>query len=335
MLSKYTNRRIALSPFAPIIAALIVVFPFDAFAQPVLSFEAENASQTSGSGWSTESELAGFNGSGYIVWRGSNDFRVTDDQPPAGIQGYDFEITEAGTYEFVARVQARVGNGSAPNDQDNDAWVMFTSGSATSDVAGDSAKWTKFFISGANEVWGNYSRGEQFDPDLRTDIKRDLPVGTHRVLIGGRSTRFAIDSVELELVQSLNPDTPIVGAPIVEPPEEPVTPVMPPEEPVTPVVTPPEEPITPVVVTPPEEPVTHPSCDTPIQEPEPPVASCSACTAEGATLRIARRNYANACPTIPREDCDPLSDGTWICSSEDIDSSITLDPMEPDDGNGP
>ena len=104
------------------------------------------------------------------MWRGSDDFRVTDAQPPVGIKAYDFQITQAGTYEFLARVQARVGNGSAANDKDNDAWIKFTSGSATEGVQGDASKWTKFFVSGSDESWKNYTRGEQFDPTFFTDI---------------------------------------------------------------------------------------------------------------------------------------------------------------------
>ena len=128
----------------------------------VLLIQAENASQTTGSGWSTERSLRGFSGTGYIVWRGSNDFRTSDSSPPTGQKAFDFDVKQAGTYQFTARVQARVGNGSAASDEDNDAWVKFTSGSATAGVRGNAAKWTKFFVSGEDEKWKNYSKNYFF-----------------------------------------------------------------------------------------------------------------------------------------------------------------------------
>ena len=253
-----------------------------AMANTVLTIQAENASQTTGSGWSTESQLGGFTGSGYIVWRGADDFRTSDAQPPAGIKAYDFQVTQAGTYEFVARVQARVGNGTAANDKDNDAWVKFTSGSATSGVEGDAAKWTKFFVSGSDESWKNYTRGEQYGPTFFTDIQRDLTVGTHRILIGGRSARFAIDSVSLELLSSSG----AVGEP------------------------------DPVIV--------------PVSTPTEPMANV--CTATGATLSSAKSAYADSCPNIPRQDCDPIGGGGWMCSSGVIGASapgVTATPSNP------
>jgi len=244
----------------------------------VLSIQAENASRTTGSGWSTERSLSGFTGSGYIVWRGADDFRTSDSNPPAGIKAYDFTVRQAGTYQFTARVQARVGNGSAAFDKDNDAWVKFTSGSPTAGVRGNAAKWTKFFVGGSDESWKNYSNGEQYDPTFFTSIQRDLPVGTHRVLIGGRSARFAIDRVGLQLVRASGPDTPTNSAPPVATPA-------PAPSPTQPTAAPP---------------------------------SNGNCTAVGASLAQAKANYANSCPTLPRRDCDPIGGGRWICSSGNI-----------------
>jgi len=314
----------------------------------VLVIQAENASQTTGSGWSTESSLNGFSGPGYIVWRGSDDFRTSDSEPPAGVKAYDFKVKKAGTYQFTARVQARVGNGSAASDKDNDAWVKFTSGSTTSGVRGNAAKWTKFFVGGADESWKNYSSGEQYDPTFFTSIQRDLNVGTHRVLVGGRSARFAIDNVGLKLVRATggtsNPTTPVQ-------PSSPVVPAQP--------ATPPTtgncsaqgssladaissyandcsatarkdcDPIgngrwlcssdiigsnSPTGVSGPVQPAPAPA-PAPTQ-PQTPVSG--SCTAQGTSLSQARANYANSCPTTPRKDCDPVSGGRWMCSSENI-----------------
>ena len=166
-----------------------------------LTLQAEAGVPYSGSGWNTESALGGAEGGRYIVWRGADDFRTSDGDPPRGILAYDFRVTRAGVYQFTARTQARVGNGNAAGDKDNDAWVKFTSGSHVAGVRGRADKWTKFFTSGNDERWKPYTNGEQYDPTFKTPIRRYLPVGTHRVLIGGRSARFAIDNVGLRPVR--------------------------------------------------------------------------------------------------------------------------------------
>jgi hypothetical protein len=230
----------------------------------------------------TENALAGFSGTGYIVWRGQDDFRADENSPPAGIKSYDFVVTQAGTYEFTARVQARVGNGDAAGDKDNDAWMRFTSGTATAGVAGDAGRWTKFFVGGDDESWKGYSSGEQYDPTLFTEIKRDLPVGTHRILIGGRSARFAIDTVGLTLTNANGE----AGTP--PPTPAPASPAAP-------------------------EPVAQPTA------PGTPAApTTAACTATGDTLGSAAAQYANSCANIPRVDCDQISGGVWQCSSQVI-----------------
>ncbi len=255
----------------------------------MLSVQAENAASTSGSGWSTERSLNGFTGSGYIVWRGNDDFRVTDQNPPNGIKAYDFTVTTPGVYEFTAQVQARVGNGSAANDKDNDAWVKFNSGSRVANVDGDASKWTKFFVSGSDESWKNYSRGEQFDPKLFTDIQRTLPAGRHRILVGGRSARFAIDRVGLQLIRATGSSVPTVTP-------DPQPPVSPPTVPSSPVN---------------------------------PVTPAGACSATGNSLQQAKNNFAANCPRIEREDCDPTGGGNWICSSGNIGAGSSNVPSTP------
>lgn len=311
----------------------------------VLTMQAESPSQTFGQGWSIERSLSGFQGSGYIVWRGANDFRTSNEEPPAGINAYDFTISQAGTYEFIARVQARVGNTSAANDQDNDAWVKFTSGSATSGITGDASKWTKFFVSGADENWKNYSRGEQYAPTFFTDIQRDLTAGTHRVLVGGRSARFAIDAVGIQLVRASSNSEPLAGTPVDTGDELPLEPVV-----VAPISgsvcsalgsTLANAKLAYVAVCPS---ISRKDCDpvaqidqwlcssenisdstlAPFTEPADPALSPSnsnVCKASGATLAQARINYANSCPASVKRDCDPLAGG-WVCASGNIVNGI-------------
>ena len=351
------KRLLALAARPPVALALAALFTGglspNVFANSVLTIEAENFSQTTGSGWSTETDLDGFNGSAYIVWRGADDFRATDDDPPAGIKAYDFLISTAGTYQFEARVQARVGNGSAAADADNDGWVKFTSGNATNGIPGDASKWTKFFISGPDEKWDNYSTGEQYDPNFFTAIQRDLTVGQHRILVGGRSARFAVDSVGLALIQAMDVDSSDDNAEVISGPMAVAGDGMSacsaigtsladakteysnncpsiPRVDCDPLADSgwicSSENISSSTTQTPTEPSTPVSSPAPA-EPEMPVAG-GACTAMGATLGEASNNYADACPTLQREDCDPLPDGSWLCSSENISGIFTVSPTE-------
>lgn len=315
----------------------------------VLTIQAENASLTVGSGWSDESSLQGYTGDGYIVWRGQDDFRADANEPPAGIKSYEFVITQPGTYEFTARVQARVGNGDAAGDKDNDAWVRFTSGSPTPDIRGDSSKWTKFFVSGTDESWKSYTNGEQYDPTFFTEIQRNLAEGRHIIQIGGRSARFAIDAVGLTLVDAFDaPTTPPVDAPVAPPVPGPV----------------PSTPVADACVADGQTlgaardnyanqcpGIPRVDCDqisngrwqcssevigasapgislpigaqNPTQTPgQDPVASpdTAACTTEGTTLNAAMAQYAANCGGIARRDCDEISPGRWQCSSQIIGS---------------
>lgn len=263
----------------------------------VLFMQAENPTQSWGSGWASENTLNGFTGDGYIVWRGIDDFRTSEESPPAGINAYDFIVTAPGTYQFNARVQPRVGNAGTASDKDNDGWVKFTSGSPTEGVQGDSAKWTKFYVAAADEAWNNYTRGEQYDPRLFTAIKRDLAAGTHRVLVGGRSARFAIDSIGLSLVAPMLIDTTAMSIPSV------LNHIS--ETELTSTPTPTEEPssadITPLLTAQPSTPTVT-----------------EACTASGNTLTAARGKFSQLCTARLLKDCDPLSTGGWLCSTETL-----------------
>jgi hypothetical protein len=315
----------------------------------VLTIQAENASLTEGSGWSDETSLQGYTGAGYIVWRGQDDFRADANSPPAGIKSYEFVITQPGTYEFTARVQARVGNGDAAGDQDNDAWVRFTSGSPASGVRGDSSKWTKFFVSGSDESWKSYTSGEQYDPTFFTEVQRDLPEGRHVIQIGGRSARFAIDAIGLTLVRAFDaPATPVVDAPVV--------PSLPGSDPATPqaagctangdtlgsardnyanqcpgiprvdcdqtsngrwlcsseVIGASSPGISLPIAA--QDPTQNPD-QNPAASPDP-----AACITEGASLNAAIAQFAANCAGTVRRDCDEISPGRWRCSSQIIGS---------------
>ena len=45
------------------------------------------------------------------------------------------------------------------------------------------------------------------------------------------------------------------------------------------------------------------------------VSSGGVCEAQGSNLGAARQAYASSCPNIPRQDCDPIGNGRWACSS--------------------
>ncbi len=48
---------------------------------------------------------------------------------------------------------------------------------------------------------------------------------------------------------------------------------------------------------------------------ETPTTNSGNCEALGANLTSAKQAYASTCPNIPRRDCDPTSNGRWLCSS--------------------
>ena len=70
------------------------------------------------SNWERETGEAGFTGNSFIAWRGSDFFN----SPGNGVIEYKVRINNPGTYRFVWRSQAGVGNSTTEH---NDSWLRF------------------------------------------------------------------------------------------------------------------------------------------------------------------------------------------------------------------
>ena len=75
----------------------------------------ENPSSTA-NGWATANTLAGFEGLGYIVWTGNDNFNT----PGIGIIKFSIKINTPGTYQFVW--SSRIAQGTSNTDF-NDSWL--------------------------------------------------------------------------------------------------------------------------------------------------------------------------------------------------------------------
>ena len=184
----------------------------------VITLQAESGT-FSGSGWSTESAVAGAENGQYIVWRGANNF-VLNGTNPVGIATYTVNITTPGTYIFTATTAARIGNTGGASDADNDAYFRWLSGTNPSSATFDSSNWTKFVLFGNKppETWHPYDAGEP-SPSVFGQIIRDLPVGTHTFQVGGRSQRYAIDTVGVQLLNAESCDPTASGTGVVTNPD--------------------------------------------------------------------------------------------------------------------
>ncbi len=64
----------------------------------------------------------------------------------------------------------------------------------------------------------------------------------------------------------------------------------------------------------------------PITPTQPAVPTGDVCEAQGSSLGAARQAYAQSCPDIPREDCDPTGNNQWTCSSAVIGDASPNNP---------
>ena len=171
-------------------AAGAVANPNDVYQEEggLLVIELESASP--GGSWFDEAGVAGHTGASYIRWNGSNHFN----SPGNGVFGFDFEIHEAGTYDF------RIRNHHDDPDptEENDVWVRM-----------DGGQWVKTFSSVNNEwTWATRHEFGEHDKPLAS---YSLAEGTHRIEFSGRSHDFRMD--RFHLARPGHPDSTNPGAP--------------------------------------------------------------------------------------------------------------------------
>lgn len=145
----------------------------------LLVIQPENRSVSPG--WSVESNLSGYTGSGYIKWTGP-------DIPPAGSSGlneYKIYITNPGRYEIRIR-----SNKTNPDpSRENDVWLRI-----------DNGTWYKTYngYQSSNEwVWNT-----QYEIEHHVNIPpafAELSAGLHSLYLSGREKNFYIDRIHFYL----------------------------------------------------------------------------------------------------------------------------------------
>lgn len=172
----------------------------------IVRVDIEN-SNTTDTNWSTENTRAGFEGSGYLVWTGTDNFNT----PDIGTMKFSIKITNPGTYQFVW--SSRITEGTRISEH-NDSWLRIATASdfygekantgervypkgtgKTPNPEGTSANgWFKIYMNKVGEwVWKSSTNDkDSFD----VFVKFDTP-GIYDIEISGRSKNHAIDQFVL------------------------------------------------------------------------------------------------------------------------------------------
>lgn len=172
----------------------------------IVRVDIENPSDID-NGWGTTNKLAGFKGSGYLIWTGEDSFST----PGKGIIKFSIKITTPGTYQFVW--SSRIGAGDS-NTEHNDSWLRIAS---AADFYGEKAStgervypkgtgktpnpegtskdgWFKVYMNKVDEWFWRSSTNDK-DP-YNIFVKFDK-AGTYDIEISGRSKSHAIDQFVL------------------------------------------------------------------------------------------------------------------------------------------
>ena len=165
----------------------------------------ENPSSVA-NGWTTSKSLSGFEGSGYLIWTGNDNFN----EPGEGLMKFSIKITTPGTYQFVW--SSRIGTGTS-NTEHNDSWLriqgddffgekastgerVYPKGSGkTPNPEGSSANgWLKAYMNRLGEWFYRSSTNDRDPFDIFATFNA---AGTYDVEISGRSKSHAIDQFVL------------------------------------------------------------------------------------------------------------------------------------------
>ncbi len=160
----------------------------------------------SSSDWKASQSMTGFEGSGYIIWTGADNFNL----PGQGVVTFSVKINTTGTYQFVWR--SRIGKGTKKSEH-NDSWLrikgndffgqrssdghkVYPKGSGKTPNPEGSSKdgWLKVYMNRVGE-WFWKSNTSDNDPH-DVFVTFDNP-GVYDVEISGRSNAHAIDQFVL------------------------------------------------------------------------------------------------------------------------------------------
>jgi len=167
-----------------------------------------------GGGWEFRSELGGYGGSGYLVYKPHSNFGGTEPKPQnmadERIKSYFFKVNTPGIYRVVMRSAAPHGT------EHNDLWMSLPESGAlkrrfdrNSDLTSpidpntnwlqhvDSSNWFKVYQNRGGLVWND--GGRTVDHMGHVVLTKPLRAdGTwYSVRVGGRSTQFNLDRIAL------------------------------------------------------------------------------------------------------------------------------------------
>ena len=172
----------------------------------IVRVDIENTGATA-NGWTTESTLSGFEGFGYLVWTGNDNFNT----PGIGIIKFSIKINSPGTYQFVW--SSRITQGTS-NTEHNDSWLRIA---AATDFYGEKAStgervypkgtgktpnpegtsangWFKVYMNRTGE-W--FWRSSTNDKDPYNVFAKFDSSGVYDIEFSGRSKFHAIDQFVL------------------------------------------------------------------------------------------------------------------------------------------
>ncbi|MFD1316405.1 hypothetical protein [Namhaeicola litoreus] len=172
----------------------------------IIRVDIENTSVTD-NGWKTENTLSGFEGEGYLVWSGNDNFNT----PGVGVIKFSVQINNPGTYQFVW--SSRITQGTN-NTEHNDSWLRIPdaadfygekagtgelvypkgSGKTPNPEGSSSNGWFKVYMNNLSE-W--FWRSNTNDNDPYNIFAKFDTAGVYDIEISGRSKFHAIDQFVL------------------------------------------------------------------------------------------------------------------------------------------
>lgn len=201
-----TPRRFSLRLVRTFFRSGVLLASLFLFAPPVL---ANNVFQESGgivvmevesegttAQWSRESDIGGFRGQGYYVWRGEQFFNPAS--AGRGTITYRFRINTPGNYEM--RWRSYIAHGNLGSDH-NDSWARFPSGRNIPGQHGLNG-WTKVYQGHLNR-WSWDALTVDF---VGHKLRQYFSAGEHTMQISGRSFGHAIDRIALYRYEDMNFD---------------------------------------------------------------------------------------------------------------------------------
>jgi chitodextrinase len=135
--------------------------------------------------WRSENTIPGYSGTGYLVWRGQNEYTSAPGSP----KSFNFQVTQAGTYKLFVIARRELGTRDAESiaDIENDVWAR-VSGVGISG-------YEKLYMNHPN-IWNGWYQGGRVHRDAVQVPEYTFPsAGTYTLQLDGRSKDYFIDKI--------------------------------------------------------------------------------------------------------------------------------------------